>query len=186
MERPNWFVGLRVRGGDFLAALSPPAHVRLFSADDLHITLAFLGAVDEARAHAAFAFAAQVRLPALETQLGAVRALGGRRRPSAFSALPMQHCDAIEASMSEVRDLMCDAAAVRRETRAALAHITFARPERRASDDEVHAAARWATALDLGHPRVRIDSVGLYTWSPDRSQRLFALRAEWPLANASP
>jgi 2'-5' RNA ligase len=185
VERPNWFIGLRVRGGDFLRALSPPVHVRLFSADDLHITLAFLGRVDEARAQAAFAFADQVRLPALATQQGGVRALGGRRRPSAFSALPTEHREAIEASMGAVRDLMCDAAAARRETRPPLAHITFARPERRASDDEVHAATQWATRLDLGRPQVRIDSVGLYTWSPDRSQRLFALRAKRPLAAPS-
>lgn len=186
MERPNWFVGLRVAGGEFLRALSAPACVRLFAPEDLHITLAFLGRVDEARARAAFAFAQEVTLPAIETELGEVRALGGKRRPSAFSALPTLHRAAIEAAMTALRDPMCDAAEAPRETRPALAHVTFARPQRRASDSEVHAAARWATALDLGRPKLRIDAVGLYTWSQDRAQRLFELRAELPLPAAGP
>jgi RNA 2',3'-cyclic 3'-phosphodiesterase len=182
VEQANWFVGLSVRGGEFLAGLSPPAEVRLFGPADLHITLAFLGRVGELRARAAFAQVAALVLPARETELGEVVALGARRRPSAFAALPSRGRREIEAAMTAVRDPVCDAAEVARETRPALAHVTFARPTRRATPTQVQAAATWATALDLGRPRVRIESVALFTWAADRARGLFAIREEHALA----
>jgi len=177
----NWFVGLRVIGGEFLAALAPPPAVRLFAPSDLHITLAFLGPVAEARARESFAHAPSLPLTALDSELGEVVALGGKRRPSAFSALPVGHRAEIERAMSAVRDVMCDAAGAERETRPPLAHVTLARPLRRASDAEVAAAETWATGLDLGAARVRIESVALYTWSEDRASALFRVIAEQPL-----
>lgn len=179
----NWFVGLRVLGGEFLATLSPPPAVRLFAPSDLHVTVAFLGAVGEERARAGFALSTGLPLSPLDSELGAVVALGGRRRPSAFSALPLGHRAQIERAMSDVRDRVCDAAGARRETRAALAHVTLARPTRGASDAEVAAAKSWATALALGAPRVRIESVALYTWSDDRARSLFRIVAEHTLGS---
>lgn len=178
MERANWFVGLPVRGGEFVSALSPPPQVRLFAPDDLHLTLAFLGRVGEERAQLAFQHTAGIALHALTTPLGEVVALGARRRPSAFSALPLTGRPEIEACVTALRDGICDAAQAPRETRPALAHVTFARPTRRATPAEVRAATAWATGLDLGRPRVRIESVALYTWAQDRAHRLFAIRQE--------
>ncbi|HEX6242467.1 MAG TPA: hypothetical protein VFZ61_16255 [Polyangiales bacterium] len=182
MQQANWFVGLSVRGGEFLAALEPPPQVRLFAPGDLHVTLAFLGRVDQARATAAFAHTAGIALKALGTTLGAVRALGSPRRPSAFSALPLAGRREIEACMALLRDPICDAAGAPRETRPALAHVTFARPTRRATLAEVQAAAAWATALDLGQPEVQIESVALYTWAEERARGLFEVREERALA----
>lgn len=178
----NWFIGLRVLGGEFLSGLVPPPQVRLFAPDDLHVTLAFLGSVGEELARASFAHAGSLPLGPLESTLGAVVALGGSRRPSAFSALPLQHRVQIEAAMGAVRDVMCDAAGARRETRPALAHVTFARPARRASQFEVEAARSWATQLQLGAPLIRIQSVALYTWSLDRAHTLFRIVAEQALS----
>jgi 2'-5' RNA ligase len=182
VEQANWFVGLSVRGGDFVSVLSPPAEVRLFAPGDLHITLAFLGRVGEARARTAFAQVAAITLPVLETELGDVVALGAKRRPSAFSALPCAGRSEIESAMEALRDAVCDAAEVARETRPALAHVTFARPTRRATLAQVQQAVAWATALDLGRPRVRIETVALYTWAADRAHGLFAIREERALA----
>jgi 2'-5' RNA ligase len=180
----NWFVALRVLGADFLARLVPPPQVRLFSADDLHITLAFLGKVSEQSALFSFGHAIELPLAALSTELGSVVALGARRRPSAFSALPVSQRSEIEAVMTAVRDSLCDAAGAARESRPALAHVTFARPSRRASAQEVEVARVWATGLDLGQPRVRIESVALYSWASDRTRTLFRIVAEQPLAGA--
>jgi 2'-5' RNA ligase len=177
----NWFIGLRVLGGEFLATLAPPPAVRLFAPADLHITLAFLGPVGEERARRSFEHAADVSLTALDSELGALVALGARRRPSAFSALPLSHRPRIEAAMTALRDLMCDAAGARRETRPALAHVTLARPTRRASDAEVADAKAWAEQLELGTPPVRIESVALYTWSDERARSLFRIVAEQAL-----
>jgi 2'-5' RNA ligase len=188
----NWFIALRVLEGAFLTALEPPAQVRLFAPEDLHITLAFLGKVDEARARASFALAqsffssrtdprASTPLAPLSTELGDVVALGARRRPSAFSALPTRYRREIEAVMTATRDVLCDAAGCARETRPALAHVTLARPSRRASAHEIELARLWATGLDLQSPTIRIESVALYTWSSDRARTLFQIVAEDPL-----
>jgi 2'-5' RNA ligase len=168
--------------GEFLSALAPPPQVRLFAPEDLHITLAFLGPVGEERARASFAHVPALPLAPLESTLGPVVALGGRRRPSAFSALPTRRRAEIEAAMSAVRDVLCDAAGARRETRPALAHITLARPARRASAAEVAAARAWATQLELGAPVIRIESAALYTWSLDRARTLFRVVAEHTLS----
>lgn len=181
----NWFIGLRVLGGSFVAQLSPPPQVRLFSSDDLHITLAFLGKVSEQRARDSFANVTALQLAPLTTSLGEVAALGSRRRPSAFSALPCEHREEIERAMSALRDVLCDVAGVARETRPALAHVTFARPARRATAQEVAHAVAWARSLDLGRPRVRIESAALYTWSSDRARSLFQIVAEHVLTNAT-
>lgn len=177
----NWFIGLRVLGGEFLAGQLAPAQVRLFAPEDLHITLAFLGKVDAQRARESFAHAERLALAPLSTTLGEVVPLGARHRPSAFSALPILHRAEIELAMSSVRDLMCDAAGATRETRPALAHVTLARPSRRATPAQVASGQSWASELTRGAPRVRIESVALYTWSADRARSLFQIVAEVPL-----
>jgi RNA 2',3'-cyclic 3'-phosphodiesterase len=180
----NWFIALRVLGGEFLAGVAAPAQVRVFAPEDLHITLAFLGKVGEERALQSFAHATAVPLAALSTSLGEVVALGSRRRPSAFSALPIAQRGQIEAAMSAVRDVLCDAAGAARETRPALAHVTLARPSRRATSAEIAVAKTWAADLTRAAPRVRIASVALYTWSEDRARKLFRIVAEAPLPPA--
>lgn len=169
----NWFVALSVAPGDFLAQLSPPPCVRLFGPHDLHITVAFLGTVGEERARAAFAEAKALTLGALETELGEVVPLGSKRRPSAFSALPISGRRELEHAMASVRAAMWQTAGARSDDRPALAHVTIARPTRKASHEQVHDAAAWAKQLDLGRPRVRIERVALYTWAEDRAQSLF-------------
>jgi len=175
---PNWFIGLRVLGGDFLSRLAAPEQVRLFAADDLHITVAFLGNVSEQRARDCFACAHDFPLSALTTQLGAVVPLGPRRRPSAFSALPLDFRGAIESAMELSGAALCDQAGVPRQTRPALAHVTLARASRRATPEQVAAASAWASALDLSAAPVRIESIALYTWSLDRTRALFRIVAE--------
>jgi 2'-5' RNA ligase len=180
----NWFIALRVLGGEFLSGVVAPAQVRVFAPEDLHITLAFLGKVGEERALQSFAHAPGIPLSALSTSLGEVVALGARRRPSAFSALPIEQRAEIEVAMGAVRDVLCDAAGVARETRPALAHVTLARPTRRATSAEIALAKRWASTLTRAAPRVRIEHVALYTWSEDRARSLFRIVAEAALSPA--
>jgi RNA 2',3'-cyclic 3'-phosphodiesterase len=116
--------------------------------------------------------------------LGEVEALGGRRRPSAFSALLARGRAEVERAMGEARDPMWQAAGARSDDRPALAHVTLARPQRRASDAHVKAARRWAKALDLGEPVCRLDRIALYTWSDDREQALFQILDSLPLTEA--
>ncbi|HET8933009.1 MAG TPA: hypothetical protein VFN67_06210 [Polyangiales bacterium] len=180
----NWFIALPVSAGPWFDALQPPDGVRLFGASDLHLTVAFLGAVSEAQAHAAFEHAQRFPLRSLRVRLGPVECLGSKRRPSAFSALLLDGRAEVEAAMGATRTQMWDAAGARHDARQPLAHVTLARPSRRATTDDVDRAARWANALDLGAPSTELVSIALYTWSEDRKLTLFRTVATLPLAAA--
>jgi 2'-5' RNA ligase len=180
----NWFIALPVAAGEWFHALTPPPGVRLFGANDLHLTIAFLGAVGEERAHAAFALAAGFPLSARRVQLGPVEALGSPRRPSAISALLAEGRTEVELAMGAARAGMWEAAAARPDSRSPLAHVTFARPGRRASTSERKHALAWAKALDLGAPTCELTRIALYTWSEDRAASLFRSVSELPLPAA--
>ena len=171
----NWFIGLPVAAGPWLRRLEPPAElpVRLFAPSDLHLTVAFLGAVSREAAHAAFARVGSFALAPCEVRLGPLVPLGRPARPSAFSALLSEGREVVEQAMSDARGALFAAAGARPDSRPALAHLTLARPQRRATDREVQAAAAWACGVDLGAPRVRLERIALYTWSADRAQQLF-------------
>jgi 2'-5' RNA ligase len=181
----NWFIALPVPAGPWFEALQPPDGVRLFGASDLHLTVAFLGAASEAQAQAAFEHAPSFPLPALQVRLGPVECLGSKRRPSAFSALLLDGRAEVEAAMGAVRKQMWDAAQARHDERPPLAHVTLARPSRRATTEDVKQAAHWAKTLDLGAPSVCIDSIALYTWSEDRKHTLFRTVSILPLTAAA-
>lgn len=181
--QPNWFVALPVPAGPWLGVLSsPPPRVRLFAKADLHITVAFFGDVDEAAARRAFTAAEAWPTGPLSARLGEVRALGNPRRPSALSVIVGEGFDAIAGAVGVVRDDMFKLAGSRRDGRPPLPHVTLARIERRASNQERRAALEWAGQVDLGAPVIELDRIALYTWAPDRRQRLFEIADERTLA----
>lgn len=180
----NWFIALPVPAGPWFEALQPPPGVRLFGAGDLHLTVAFLGPVTPERALRAFAQTRDFPLPVTDVRLGRVEALGSRRRPSAFSALLNDGRSEVERALTATRTMFWEAAQARPDARPALAHVTLARPARRATMAEVKRATSWAIGLELGAPRCRLDRVALYTWSEDRSVSLFRSVAELPLCAA--
>lgn len=172
----NWFVALPVSAEPWFAQVGdPPAGVRLFHPDDLHLTVAFLGGVGEAAARAAFAAARGFRLATRMITLGPVVPMGNPRRPSALSARLVEGDRDLAAAITDVRDAICDAAEAKRELRPALPHLTIARPRRSATYGERAAAVRWAATLDLGAPRLELSALALYTWSETRSARLFTI-----------
>lgn len=146
-----------------------PPGVRILASEDLHLTLAFFGPVEEASARAAFDIAVSARLTPMEVQLGAIVALGSARRPSALGASLGEGNEELSRVLLRLRDPLADAAGARRETRPPLPHVTLARPRRRATPVERQAAVQWAESLELGAPRVRLARVALYTWAEDRS-----------------
>ena len=77
----NWFVALSVPGAPWFSRVTaPPDGVRLFHPDDLHITVAFLGACGEQAAEAAFEVAAKWPTGTLSVTLGDVEPMGNPRR----------------------------------------------------------------------------------------------------------
>jgi 2'-5' RNA ligase len=172
----NWFIALPIPAAEWFGRLpAPPAQVRLFPRDDLHLTVAFLGPVSAESAQAAFAQASGWPRGALEVQLGRVLPMGRPRRYSALSAELVLGRAPVERAITLVRDAMCDAAGVRRDERPARAHVTLARPSRRASDAQRSAGLAWAEGLALDAPPMLLERIALYTWAHDRTERLFRI-----------
>jgi 2'-5' RNA ligase len=181
---PNWFIAFPVSGdGWFRRLRAPPANVRLLHPDDLHATIAFLGAVSEAQARCAMA-ALSISLSPLTVTLGSVVPMGNPRHFSALSALVDRGRDELERAMAECRERAWSAARSPRDDRPPKAHVTVARPLRRASDADRCAALEWASSLSLGSVEVLVDRVALYTWSERRGvpgAREFRIVIEQPL-----
>jgi 2'-5' RNA ligase len=103
---------------------------------------------------------------------------GSRRDYSALSALLDHGRAEATACITDVRDVLTQAATGRREKRPAKPHVTIARPMRRATDEARAAGLVWAAALELRAVRARLDRIALYTWSENRRERLFRIVAE--------
>ena len=85
--KPNWFVAFPVHSGPWFSPLFTglPRGIRQFHPVDLHITVAFLGAVSEEAAQAGFQALPEDLGGAVSATLGRMRGMGNRRRPSAYA-----------------------------------------------------------------------------------------------------
>lgn len=180
----NWFIALPVPAGAWFTALAPPPGVRLFGPQDLHLTVAFFGPVAEERARAAFERVDGFPLASRSVRLGPIEPLGSKRQPSAFSALLTDGRAEVEQALAETRAQLWERAGARVDTRPPLAHVTLARPERRADAAQRKAALGWAASVDLGAPTCALTRIALYTWSVDRRSSLFRIVSELPLPAA--
>jgi RNA 2',3'-cyclic 3'-phosphodiesterase len=187
--KANWFLAFPIDGAPWFETLPPPPPgIRSFHPLDLHATIAFLGAVGEARAlaaWAAFPWERCAELPRTVT-LGEGTPLGppGVQAYSALSALLVAGPGraAVEGFIGEARTLACTHAGSPpgHDRHPPLAHVTLARPKRRASLGERAAGLTWLEALALPSRAlsVRLDRVALYTWADDRKERLFTISRE--------
>jgi 2'-5' RNA ligase len=125
------------------------------------VTIAFLGPVGEEAAREAWSALAWP-LSRVEATLAEVVPLGDPRRPSALCALLDGARAEVEAAMTARRGACWDAAGARHEDRAAKAHLTLARPARRATDEERARAVTWAAGLRLGYVALTLDRVALF------------------------
>ena len=177
----NWFVGLPVDTGRWLAPLvrTAPATVRVFHPEDVHMTVAFLGAVPQDAAERAWATLQGSRSSPIELSLGGLRPMGNPRRPSALSGN-----DCVAALIATLRAPACAAAGARPDDRPPLPHITVARPSRSASPAELRTAVEWAEAQRPVGAKVLLDRLALFTWAADRRERQFRVVAQQPLAGA--
>ncbi len=181
--RPNWFVGWPLEQPALRERLGgAPEGVRLFAPSDLHVTLAFLGPVDEARARAAFDAVALDGLGPFDVTLGAVGLMGHPRRGTALAAIVRDATGALASAIETRRDAVLAAAGAPPEDRPPRPHVTVARIARRASPPQRRAAIRWTEHVDLSGLGARLDRIALYTWSTDRPVTQFRVAHEVRLA----
>jgi 2'-5' RNA ligase len=182
--KPNWFIGLPVPTGGWLAPLlrSAPSSVRPFQPADVHLTVAFFGPVEEPAARRGWDALAMHRSPPLEIVLGGLAPMGNPRRPSALSVVVTEGHGPLVALIAALREPACRAAGAKQDDRPPLPHITVARPLRNATDAERREAIEWARSRRAVDARVALDRLVLLTWAPDRRERQFREVAERPLA----
>lgn len=161
-----------------------PARVRVFAASDLHVTLGFLGSVQEAEAHRAWALIDTFDcFRPVTGSFAGVMPLGNPRKPSALSAMIEEGRDALSQMIAQARAPILTAAGAPEETRPPLPHMTLARIQRRASAAERREALRWAEGIDMAGVSFHVSAAALYTWSDDRQERLFQIVARHELAS---
>lgn len=181
MTVANWFIALPFPAGALpvgeLDALPPGT--RRFHPDDLHVTVAFLGAVDRATALAAWAAADWSPEPALQASSGRRATFGPRNRPSAFGLeFEDPRCE-LRAFIGRWRDRLRAAADLPPEQRVVRPHVTLGRPPRRGGDT---IGVREWLASGHGIAVVTLDRVALYTRADPLGDRRFDRRRECILA----
>lgn len=182
MPLPNWFFAFPLHGAFVTELPAVPTFFRRYQPEDVHLTLTFLGACGEASALRALAVLDDV-LPSsgiLPTtiSLAEIVPMGAKGQYSALSALLGRGREQTESLIERLRDPLSEAAIHRREKRRPKAHVTIARPMRRATEAHRQAGLAWARSVDLRHVEQTLDRIALYTWHADRRQRLFQVVAE--------
>ena len=196
MPPANWFLALVVPEQAHLAELlvDLPASLRPFSAADLHITVAFLGACGAERAWRAWQAIAPLQHPAIAVVPAGLRAMGPAQTPSAYALtlrpdsaeeLDQDHgCRLTRSLIERWRVPALVAADLPPERRAALPHITLARPRRRDAASEQAEVEAWLQRVPLPQHGFVVDQIALYTWADDRRNQLFTIQAQRPLDQA--
>ncbi len=183
---PSWFVALPMPAGAWVSAVPPaPPGARRVATPDLHLTVAFLGEVDEARARGAFETARRAALRRLSVRLGAVVPMGSPRRPHVFSAL-VEGQDACGSSIAEVlapvQAAVLASAGLPAESRALRPHVTLLRLRRKASAAQRREALAWAEAIRFDPSELALDRIALYSSARDRTERAYDVVSSHDLA----
>lgn len=136
----SWFVALPAEPGGWFDELTPPPPLKRDHRADLHLTIAFFGAIDEARARAGFEAVTCAEPPVESAPISGLAPLG-----SVIAALV--ESPELVAFMARHRAAYCEAAGVAPDERPPLPHVTLARFPRRADRRE---GVAWAAS----HPRI--------------------------------
>ena len=181
--RPNWFIGLPVPAGSWFdeRITAGPRCVRRFHPGDLHLTVAFLAAVDKAAAMQAWEIVNHWPTGAVDITLGRVVPMGNPRRASALSALLSDGNNNIAAGIAACQNQFLAAAGRPPENREPKPHLTVGRIHRKARGPERSEALAWAASLDVRGVRVKVSELALFTWNLNRQQRLFQIVERYDL-----
>ncbi len=187
MQPANWFLAFVVPEQVGLHNLTAdlPLGICRFSPADLHLTVAFLGACEEHQALQSWEAIAALQHPSIVVRAGCWRAMGSPQRPSAY-ALTLAQGNALTARLIELwRQPAFQAAGLPIEQRAALPHITLARPPRRGGEEERKAMVNWLRQAPVPEHPFLLEQIALYTWATDRSRQRFRIHSRRRLDQAA-
>lgn len=171
----NWFLGWKPGGPlDWIADLrrGAPHAIRWLQPEDCHVTLAFFGRLSGEKVGEICERLAATAPQQTPATIGKPLLLPNARR---FSALAFSiESEALRNAIAEQRDPWMTLADRPPEHRDPLPHLTFARPDRRASSAQLRAIRNWMD--ELNPPRdsaAAFEGPMLFTWADDRTQRQF-------------
>lgn len=181
---PNWFVALPVReSAELLGELArtAPPEIRLFAPEDMHLTVAFLGAMPEVRVPQVLEVMQKIDFEPFIISLDALIPLPSAKFPSAFAyKLGRGHAQTV-AVMENWRDALLQAGGAPPERRPPFPHLTVGRPQRKFGAQGRQAGIHWAADILPIEFETCVDSIALYTWSDDRRQKQFKIVKEYPM-----
>ena len=181
---PNWFIALPVPASPwFDHRFDPPSPAfRRCHPQDLHLTVAFLGAVTETQARAAFDRPLAWDQGAIAVGLGPIVPLGNPHRYSALSILLTLGHDRACSLLHQNQPHLLGTAGVPLDPRPPKPHITVMRPQRHASHQDRQIGLTWAEGWDLSQTDpLLLRDIALYTWTDDRQTHLFEIVDRRPL-----
>ncbi len=160
----NWFIALPIDADTLpagtLAGL--PAGLKRLHPADLHVTVAFLGAIGERRALAVWQETAEIDTAAFTAWTDVRAALGNPRRPSAYG-LDLSVEAAFTRWLGRWRDRLRAAAGLEAESRSVRPHVTLARRPRRVGAAIRQRAQAWLQQDPPPPAALRLDRIALYT-----------------------
>lgn len=179
MLAPNWFLALPLPSGARWqdAADSAPPQLQRIVADDLHCTVAFLGACGESRAVAAWQALASLRAAAIPIGAAGWRALGPVQQPSAYGVTFAEGHRELCALLQHWQPLARAAAGLPPAARPPLPHVTLLRPQRREAPLLREPMRAWMMQAPIPQGVTLLQELALWTWDPDRRERRFRITA---------
>lgn len=160
---PNWFVALRAATDDPLELPPLADGMRPLHPDDYHVTVAFFGALPADPTDRLAAMIEGMRRPPLEAVADRALLLP-RPAHASVVALHLQG-DALTDYIATWRDRLRAAVGLQPEARSVLPHMTVVRMTPTRDRNRIEQRLHWAAQLQRRLPlRLRLTSVGLYTW----------------------
>ena len=179
----NWFVGIPITEATWFDERfdAPASDLWRVNPHDLHLSVAFLGAVGEEQARAAFRHTGRWKRGPIEASLGAIVPLGKSSKYGALVGLLSDGNSQAIQLIKTLRPHMLREAGVSPQEGEPLPHITVMRAKRRAPRVQRQAGLEWARQLDLTGVPLVLRKMALYTWREDRSVRRYRRVDTWEL-----
>lgn len=160
----NWFIAIPILPGVWFDDRLEPSVPGLWRVhpSDLHLTIAYLGAVEESIAREAFALHRLWKEGAIDAQSGPMIPLGDPHRYSALVMTLTEGNEKAKSMMTTLGPLMRAAAGRPPEEREPLPHITVTRAKRRTGKRERAEGLRWSQRLELLPFPLILNQLALY------------------------
>ena len=121
------------------------------------------------------------RSGAISVRAGGWRALGSPRQPSAYGLTFVEGHLELCALLRQWEPLAREAAGLAPCSRPPLPHVTLLRPRRRDAAAAIALMRQWMAQAPLPAAEAVLQELALYTWDPERRERLFQITARRPL-----